>query len=478
MRLVHNATNGRRSIYAGLIGFLVLLSSVLCIADSSQTAKITIEGSVRTAAGDPIAEALVTLRQAAETKVAEIRTDAQGSFAFTISQPGTFVLAAEKSGFRKSEPQSISARKSTNHIDLVLTPVQSDSATMEFDDKPNFSIAGVTDWSGAGGHGSETGLRTSEALTKQTLALNSNSATAAESLPTRRESDAVLRDEREQIQKALAHNNEADLHRKLGDIDERLNDPVGAEHEYEEAVGMDPSEANYFSWGTELLLHRAADAAVQVFEEGVAAHSKSARMHAGLASALYANGSIEQAIASACRASDLEPNRSEFYALMAEMEKTANSAPSCIAQDLKRFLNLQPESASANYYCAMMLWKEQRASSRPQELTEIEKLLKKAVTLDPHFGEAYLQLGMIREQNGEMQEALKNYQACILVSPALSECHYRLGLAYRRLGEEVKAKEEIGKYQQAQAAETAEIERRRNSLRQFLVVLKNQPSVH
>src|SRR5689334_7472672 len=147
MRLIHNATNGRRSIDAGLIGFVVLLSAVLCIADSSPAAKITIEGSVKTAAGEPVTEALVTLRQAAETKGTQMRTDAHGSFAFTISQPGTFTIAAEKSGFRKGDPQSISVQKSTNHIDLVLTPVQAESTNMQFDDKPNFSIAAVTDWS-------------------------------------------------------------------------------------------------------------------------------------------------------------------------------------------------------------------------------------------------------------------------------------------------------------------------------------------
>ncbi len=478
MRLVPNATNGKRSIYTGLITFVVLMSAVLCIADSSQAAKITIEGSVRTAAGDPVPGALVTLRQAAETKVAEIRTDAHGAFAFTISQPGTFTLTAEKSGFRKGEPQSISAQKSRNHIDLVLTPVQSESARMEFDDKPNFAIAGVTDWSGAGGHGSETGLRTSEALTRQTLALNANTANAGEPVSANRESEAALRDEREQIQESLAGGDQADLHRKLGDIDERLNDPVAAEHEYEQAAGMDPSEANYFGWGTELLLHRAAAAAVQVFEKGIAGHPKSARLHAGFAAALYANGSTDKAMASACRASDLEPNRVEFYALMAEMEKTATSTSPCIAQDLKRFLTSQPENALANYYYAMTLWKEQRNSPSSSQVANVERLLEKAVSLDSHFGEAFLQLGMLREQNGEAEQAVNDFQSCVAASPDLAECHYRLGLAYRRQGEAAKADAEIRKYQQAQAAETAQIERKRNSLRQFLVVLKDQPSIH
>src|SRR5208283_1053505 len=45
---------------------------------------------------------------------------------------------------------------------------------MEFKDEPSFTVAGVTDWSGAGGHGSDTSLRTSEALARETLALKSS----------------------------------------------------------------------------------------------------------------------------------------------------------------------------------------------------------------------------------------------------------------------------------------------------------------
>ena len=46
---------------------------------------------------------------------------------------------------------------------------------MEFADNPNFAVAGVTDWTAAGGHGSDTSLRTSEALTRETLTLKPGS---------------------------------------------------------------------------------------------------------------------------------------------------------------------------------------------------------------------------------------------------------------------------------------------------------------
>ena len=42
---------------------------------------------------------------------------------------------------------------------------------MEFADKPDFAVAGVTDWTAVGGHGSDSSLRTSEALTREALTL-------------------------------------------------------------------------------------------------------------------------------------------------------------------------------------------------------------------------------------------------------------------------------------------------------------------
>ncbi len=64
---------------------------------------------------------------------------------------------------------------------------------------------------------------------------------------------------REEVRKVLAKADDAEGHRLLGELDERLNEPLEAVREYEKAARMDPSEQNYFEWGTELLLHKAAE---------------------------------------------------------------------------------------------------------------------------------------------------------------------------------------------------------------------------
>ena len=48
---------------------------------------------------------------------------------------------------------------------------------MDFADEPNFTVAGITDWTAVGGHGADTNLRASETLAKETVALNTDAAT-------------------------------------------------------------------------------------------------------------------------------------------------------------------------------------------------------------------------------------------------------------------------------------------------------------
>src|SRR5207248_10364130 len=139
---------------------------------------------------------------------------------------------------------------------LTLQNLATDGATekstaqaMALDDKPNFIVAGVSDWTAAGGHGSDSNLRASEKLTRETLALK-KSGDAAE---PKSQANAVSHDEliaeRENVQKLLAKQNSADLHNRLGDIDEQLGDPLEAVRQYEQAAQLDPSEKNYFDWG-------------------------------------------------------------------------------------------------------------------------------------------------------------------------------------------------------------------------------------
>ena len=281
---------------------------------------------------------------------------------------------------------------------------------------------------------------------------------------------------REQVGKMPTKADKAEGHRLLGDFDERLGDPLGAVREYEQAARLDPSERNYFEWGTELLLHNAALPAAEVFTKGSGAHPNSARMLAGLGAALYASGSYDEAARRLCDASDLRPADLAPYLFLGKMEKAAAVPLPCGEQRLARFVREQPGNPLANYYYALILWKRARGSGNSEGLHQAEALLEKAVTIDPKLGEAYLQLGILYSERGDFGQAIRAYKKAIEVSPHLGEAHYRLSVTYKRIGEEAKANQESQAYEQVEKTEATAIERQRRELRQFLIILKDQPT--
>ncbi len=460
-----------------------------------KSATATIEGTIRDTAGAPVAGAILQLEEKGNSAIIQTKTDADGTYVLTATHAGTYTLRAKKSGCLDTVVDAIVLSPGEKkHIDLVLTAQNSlklkssaasssakaTAAEMEFKDEPNFTVAGVTDWSNLGLHGSAATSRTSESLAKQTLALKSEKPEAAtESHPSKQyETALAYRDKgdfaqaREEVRKTLAITDNADGHRLLGELDEQLGDPLDAVHQYERAARMDPSELNYFEWGTELLLHKAAEPAVEVFTRGSSEHPNSARMLTGLGAALYASGSWEDAARRLCEASDLEPADPAPYLFLGKIEKTTPGPLPCSEEKLARFARKQPGNALANYYYAISLWKRAKGSENSAGLRQAEALLEKAVTIDPKCDEAYLQLGVMHFVRGDFERAIRDYQQAIEANPNLGEAHRQLGLAYQRTGEKAKAEQEFEAYKLAEKAEAAKTERQQKELRQFLIILK------
>jgi tetratricopeptide (TPR) repeat protein len=327
------------------------------------------------------------------------------------------------------------------HAQQTNTPAPASQA-MEFADKPDFAVAGVTDWTAVGGHGSDVTLRTSEALTRETLSLKPGAP------PTG------------------PKQGDADLHRRQGELDENGGDPLAAVHEFEQAVRLDPSEENYFTWGSELLLHRAVWQAVEVFKNGTKAYPKSARMLTALGTALFAGARYEEAAASLCAASDLTPDDPQPYSFMGRIDIAAPQPLACVEPRLARFVREHPANSTANYLYAMALEKRQKAPD------QVQALLAKAVALDPKCADAYLQLGILCSSRHDLPKAIGFYRQAIEADPQLGEAHYRLGVAYDRTGAPERAKQEFQRHDDIEKSQAVAVERQRREVKQFSVVLE------
>ena len=243
--------------------------------------------------------------------------------------------------------------------------------------------------------------------------------------------------------------------------------------EYQRAAKLNPSETNFFDWGSELLLHRAAEPAIEVFTEGSRLFPHSARMLVALGVAWYSNGSYEQAAQRLCEASDLNPRDPKPYLFLGKIQSVETSQSKCSGERLKRFVQLQPENALANYYYGVNLWKRRKGPDDVEMAALAESQLQRAVQLDPTLGASYLQLGILYSERNDFPRAISNYQLAIQASPQLEEAHYRLAQAYKRTGEKAKAQDELKLYNQISKSKDDAVDRERRESLQFVYTLRS-----
>src|SRR5208283_4636355 len=235
---------------AFLLAILVTLPMPMVLAqETSHPQAAEIEGVVRDAAGKPVAGASVLLREEGRSSSAQTKTNDDGAFVFLSISAGMYAVKVEKSGFRDTTEDSIKlAPAEKKHCDVNLIPEEASASAsstadsslngIKLDDSPNFTVAGISDSAGSGGHGSETRMRTGDVLAQETVKLESG---GPDNIPT---AAGQLSRAREQVEsklangKALSEKEEASLRHSLGDLDERLDDPLAAEREYERAAGL------------------------------------------------------------------------------------------------------------------------------------------------------------------------------------------------------------------------------------------------
>jgi len=272
-----------------------------------------------------------------------------------------------------------------------------------------------------------------------------------------------------------SRNERAALHHLLGDVQERLGRPFEAVQDYQQAADLNPNEPNLFDWGSELLMHRALEPAAQVFTKGNHLFPQSRRMLIGLGVAKYARGFNDEATQRLCEASDLNPEDPDPYLFLGEMEILGNAHSGCRAEKLQRFARLQPNNALANYYSALTVDRVAGTPDSARNLARIQRLLEKAVALDPTLSAGYFQLGVLYSDQKNFASAIPALQRAVQSSPGLAEAHFRLARAYASTGETAKAQSEMDAYRLTSKAATEQADRERREIRRFVFTLRDQP---
>ena len=278
-----------------------------------------------------------------------------------------------------------------------------------------------------------------------------------------------LKSSRELVGTLMASQDTGELHTLLGRLDEKEGKFLEAANEFAAASRKDSSEDNLFVWASELLLHRAYEAAIEVFKDASQRYPKSPRLWIGLGMSQYSRGQYDDSIRSLTTAADLDPSDPRCYLFLSKAFLSSPTQAQSVLDRFQRYAELKPNNALAQFYYAIALWKGRRVEGPPVDYEKVETLLMRSIALDGALAETHLQLGILYNDQRAYEKALPEYERALQLNSSLADAHFRLGRLYLRSGEKAKAEHELDVFKTLQAQHQAEIDKERADVQQFIV---------
>ena len=137
----------------------------------------TLQGIVRDSLNRPVAGVTVRL-QAKDAQISTAHTDSAGVYLFSALPQGVYTLRAQMPGYADATSGPLVLSLESRTVDLTLgsgkgaLPRDASGTQPEFFDEPHFTVAGVTDTTNLGGHGSSATVRNRDELARAIASLN------------------------------------------------------------------------------------------------------------------------------------------------------------------------------------------------------------------------------------------------------------------------------------------------------------------
>ena len=163
----------------------------------------------------------------------------------------------------------------------------------------------------------------------------------------------VLDEARSVVTQLLTHKESGELHNMLGDIEERAGNLVAAAEEFQRAAHMDATEEHLFDWGNIHLQLRAADNALQAFPAAVVRFPTRRDSTSDWESPIRAR-SYSDAVASLCRAVDLDPSIRRPFQFLGEIYGIAPELAPEVTRTTSRVSPRRSREPMAHLYYALI----------------------------------------------------------------------------------------------------------------------------
>ena len=234
---------------------------------------------------------------------------------------------------------------------------------------------------------------------------------------------------------------------QLGKVYEKLGDLQSAEEAYRKAIQLEPETEDYYLDLTSLLfLQERPREAIALLTKTVQRMPQSYSLGLSLGTAYQAAGDKHKALEVFQEMSRKAPDLAPAYVLYGKLASSLGQMSEAI-EALRKATMIDPMDARARYYLGVAL----QSSNKPHSERLAE--FRKAVEIDPTYAQARYELAKEMEFEGQLNEAVSEYQQALKDDPAQVQILYRLYWIYNRLGNKEKAQEALKAFQANRASE-------------------------
>lgn len=265
-------------------------------------------------------------------------------------------------------------------------------------------------------------------------------------------------------------NDLAEAQSLLGEISEKKGDYKQAVVHLARAAEIETSEENVWALGVEFLRHWTFEAAIREFEFAVEQFPTSTRMKLGLGTAYFGGAHYAKAVPVFADLLRADPENAFFAELLGMSCSAVTESTQKQCGPLLSYAESHPKNAKANTYAAAMLLTE---ATTDESDKRARKFLVNALAADPKSPEAHYRMGVLDQNEGAWAASIAPLERSVALKPDFAQAHYRLALAYWRVGRKKEGAAEMELEKKYAQQEAQDLNRRLRQITTFLVDTRN-----
>jgi tetratricopeptide (TPR) repeat protein len=229
---------------------------------------------------------------------------------------------------------------------------------------------------------------------------------------------------------------------RLGQCYEHAQDPNRAARAFQTAIDLDPdTEGHYFRLAHLFAGEGMVGPASEIMTSAVTRFPRSVATRVEAGNIELEAGNPERALEAQHQAAFLDSQSPAVLSLLGRIQLAQGRYPEAIVT-LEQAAKLVPADAGIHFYAGQAWMKTEQGTERAIEN------FKRSLELDPDRASTYYWLGSLYfHRNHDYRLAVQYLGQAVDRAPQLEAAHQMLIQAYKRLGEDAKAAEQLRRYQ-------------------------------